>query len=132
VQRVLFMVALTGCSACETPPPECTTTALDPACLPQYQPTFQNVYSNTIQQDCGSSEGSCHGSSDSDSGLSFADAPTAYQALVDHVKAGDAACSELVVRTHDTGQDYSMPPDEPLGESERCALLQWVLAGTPQ
>jgi len=89
------------------------------------------VYSNTIQPDCGSSENSCHGRN-GESGLSFVDAATAYTSLVSRVKAGDARCSELIVRTHDTGEDYSMPPDEPLSESERCSLLKWVLMGTPQ
>lgn len=117
---------------CETPAPECTTTELDASCLPQYQPTFQNVFTNTIVADCGSDKGNCHGPGNSESGLSFANATQAYQSLTSVVKPGSPECSELIVRTHDTGQDYTMPPDRALGESERCALLQWVLAGTPQ
>jgi hypothetical protein len=128
---MLFIASLTACAACETPAPECTTTVLDDQCLPQYQPTFQNVFSNTIAADCGSDKGSCHGPN-GEAGISFANAATAYQNLTMHVKPGSPECSELIVRTHDTGEDYSMPPDQPLGESERCALLQWVLAGTPQ
>lgn len=128
MRRVLFIAILIA--GCETPPPECTTTELDSACLPQYQPTFQNVYSNTIMVDCGYNKGACHSDS-GDSGLSFADMQSAYDGLVAHVKANNAQCSELIVRTHDSGQDYTMPPDKPLAESERCALLQWVLAGTP-
>jgi hypothetical protein len=122
------VVLLGGCP--QTPPPTCTTTGLDMACLPQYSPTFSNVYTNTIMVDCGSSRGACHSAS-GDANLSFADAPTAYQTLVDRVDPGNPACSELIVRTHDTGQDYTMPPGGALGASERCALLQWVIAGTP-
>ena len=129
MQRLVLL--LTVLAACETPAPECTSTALDETCLPQYTPTFANVYSNTISADCGTSQGACH-SANGEANLSFADAPTAYQNLVKNVKAGDPACSALIVRTHDTGEDYTMPPDSPLGESERCALLQWVIAGTPQ
>lgn len=125
----LLILVLAGC---ETPPPACTSTPLDTQCAPLYTPdTFSKVYSMTIQPDCGSSKGSCHGNG-SESGLSFADATTAYDGLVAHVKAGDATCSELIVRTHDVGQDYSMPPDSPLSEAERCALLKWVEMGTPQ
>ncbi len=130
MRRVVLIAALVTGSGCETPPPECTTRTLDTACQPQYQPTFQNVFSNTIAADCGSSRGSCHGPNGE--GGSFANATQAYQALVANVKPGNPECSELIVRTHDTGEDYSMPPDSPLSESERCALLQWVIAGTPQ
>jgi hypothetical protein len=129
VRTLLFITVLGACG--ETPPPECTTTTLDATCLPQYQPTFQNVFTNTIVADCGTDKGTCHGPN-GEAGISFANAATAYQSLTAHVKAGDPMCSELIVRTHDTGQDYSMPPDQPLGESERCAIYQWVLAGTPQ
>jgi hypothetical protein len=131
VVRVLPLVLLAAIAGCETPPPACTTTTLDEQCQPLYTPdTFAKVYSFTIQPDCGSSKGSCHGAN-SDT-ISFADAPTAYQNLVETVKAGDPTCSELIVRTHDTGQDYSMPPDSPLEPSERCSLLKWVQMGTPQ
>lgn len=132
MHRVLFITVLGACAGCETPPPVCTATALDEQCQPLYTPdTFAKVYSFTIQPDCGSSKGSCHGAN-GEATISFADATSAYEGLVKHVKAGDATCSELIVRTHDTGQDYSMPPDSPLSDSERCSLLKWVLAGTPQ
>jgi hypothetical protein len=132
VARVLFIIALAVCASCETPPPTCTTTPLDEQCQPLYTPdTFAKVYSFTIQPDCGSSKGSCHGAN-GEAELAFDDPQKAYEGLVKRVKAGDPTCSELIVRTHDTGQDYSMPPDSPLGESERCALLKWVEMGTPQ
>jgi hypothetical protein len=130
VHWLLVIVAATGCSACQTPPPECTTTPLDTSCSPQYMPLFTNIYTNMIQPDCGSNKGSCHGNN-GDSGLSFADSATAHQSLVDRINLTSLECSELIVRTHDTGQDYSMPPDSPLAEAERCALLQWVAAGAP-
>lgn len=130
--RVLFITALAVSAGCETPPPACTTTELDDQCLPLYTPdTFTKVYSFTIQPDCGSSKGSCHGAN-GEAALAFDDPATAYAGLVGRVEAGNAACSELIVRTHDLDQDYTMPPDSPLEESERCALLKWVQMGTPQ
>lgn len=129
--RVL-LILLAVCSGCETPPPTCTSTPLDDQCQPLYTPdSFAKVYSNTIQPDCGSSKGACHGAN-AESSLAFDDPQKAYEGLVKHVKAGDATCSELIVRTHDLGQDYTMPPDSPLSESERCSLLKWVQMGTPQ
>lgn len=130
MHRVLFIAALAA-AGCETPPPECTSTELDTSCAPLYQPTFQNVFSNTIAADCGTDKGTCHGPN-GEAGVSFANAAIAYQNLTMHITPGSPECSELIVRTHDTGEDYSMPPDSPLSEAERCALLQWVLAGAPQ
>lgn len=130
--RVSLLSLIVACAGCETPPPTCTSTALDEQCQPLYTPdSFTKVYSFTIQPDCGSDKGSCHGAN-GEASISFADPVSAYQGLVDRVKAGDPTCSELIVRTHDTGQDYSMPPDSPLSASERCALLKWVQMGTPQ
>lgn len=116
-----------GCPADE--PPACTTVDLD--CSPQYQPTFDNVYANTLVMDCGSGRSACHSAS-GEGGMSLVDPPTAHaQLLAGRVTPGDPACSELIVRTHDQGTDYEMPPGAALSEAERCALVQWVAAGAP-
>lgn len=128
MHRMLLVVLLGGCPS-EEPPPACTT--VDLACSPQYTPTFDNVYENTLKMDCGSARGGCH-SAAGQGGMSLANPATAYTELLDgRVTAGDPACSELIVRTHGTGKDYQMPPGAPLGESERCALVQWIAAGAP-
>ncbi|MBA3457582.1 MAG: hypothetical protein H0T42_31160 [Deltaproteobacteria bacterium] len=120
-------VLLGGCPS--DPPPPCTTTALDLACSPQYMPTFNNVFENTLKMDCGSGRNSCHSDS-GDGSMSLADVDTAYDSLLDgRVAPGDAACSELIVRTHDTDTDYQMPPGSPISVTERCALLHWVANG---
>ena len=120
-------VMLAGCT--ETPPPACSVTELDPACAPQYQPTFTNVYANTLKMDCGSARGACHSAS-GEANLSFATEDAAYtNLLAKYVTAGDPACSELIVRTADLGEDYAMPQGDALAASERCALQQWVRAG---
>lgn len=120
-------VALGGCPG--EPPPACIT--VDTTCAPQYVPTFDNVYDNTLRLDCGSSRGACHSAS-GEGGMSLADPVIAHASLLaGRVKPGDPACSEMIVRTHHPGRDYEMPPGAPLAEAERCALLQWVLAGAP-
>ena len=125
-----FLVAAVVLAGCPSePPPTCTTVALD--CAPQYVPTFDNVYANTLVADCGSTRGGCHARG-GDGEISFADPATAHAALLaGYVTPGDAACSEMIVRTHDVGQAYSMPEGAPLAEAERCALAQWVAAGAP-
>lgn len=125
-----ILAAATGCPGNE-PPPACFT--VDTACAPLYQPTsFSKVFSETIVQDCGSSQGSCHSAS-SDSGLSFATEQEAYDGLLQgHVQSGDPSCSELVVRTSSTGKDYTMPQGSALIASERCALVKWVELGAPR
>jgi Planctomycete cytochrome C len=126
----LALVAIAGCPS-EDAPPMCIT--VDTACTPLYAPTFTNVYTNTLKTNCGSANSSCHSASGMKGGLSFATEQAAYDNLMNgRVTAGDAACSEFVVRTSSPGTDYEMPPGAPLSASARCALLQWVQAGAPR
>lgn len=122
-----FALCLAGCPA--EPPPACTT--VDLTCMPQYVPTFDNVYANTLTMECGSGRSGCHAAMGQGE-ISFADPQTAHaQLLAGRVTPGDPACSELIVRTHAPGTDYEMPPGAPLAPAERCALVQWVAAGAP-
>jgi len=125
----LAVLALAGCP--ETPPPTCKT--VDTACLPGYQPTFTNVYENTLRQTCGSTNSSCHSAGNHAGGLSFESQDVAYEQLLDATKRrvvpGDPSCSELIVRADSPGEDYQMPPGDALSAPERCALIQWVVQG---
>lgn len=132
--RSLYLVcglalAAAGCPA--DPPPECKV--VDTDCAPQYVPTFTNVYNNTIKDGCGSTKSNCHSGRNPPGDLSFESQDVAYQQLLDATKRlvvpGDPACSEIIVRADSPGEDYQMPPGDPLSEAERCALTQWVLQG---
>jgi len=128
--RWWFVVCLlAGCPS--TPPPECKT--VDTTCAPGYVPTFTNVYNNTIKNGCGSTKSNCHSASNHAGGISFATQDDAYAALLDatrrRVVPGDPGCSEMIVRTDSPGEDYQMPPGDPLSVPERCALIQWVVQG---
>lgn len=128
--RRLFVVwMLAGCPA--DPPPPCIT--VDTTCAPGYQPTFTNIYNNTLENGCGARRAQCHSASGRAGDLSFEDPDVAYTELLDpahgRVKPGDPACSEMIVRTHSPGEDYQMPPGDPLSDPAQCALLQWVLQG---
>lgn len=118
--------ALIACSS--DPPPACIT--VDTACAPLYEPTFHNVYENTLKETCGSTQSACHSKTGKQGGMSFEDEAHAYEALrAGRVKPGNAACSLMIVRTDSPGASYQMPPGDALSEPERCALIQWVQAG---
>lgn len=109
--------------------PACIT--VDTSCAPLYAPTFDNVYTTTLKNTCGSDVNSCHSALGA-SGVSFATEAAAYEALIHgQVTPGDPGCSPMVVVTSAVGARYQMPPGDPLSPQERCALLQWVEAGAP-
>ncbi len=132
-------LALGGCTT-PTPPPKCLASEPDTTCGSLYVPTFDNVYKNTLQPHCGSTNSSCHSATGHPDGLSFEDETTAYNDLLspsgkdpsrDRVVPGDVQCSLMIVRTDSPGADYQMPPGTPLPPTERCALIQWVANGAP-
>jgi hypothetical protein len=116
-------------AACmQDPPPSCID--VDTGCAPLYVPTFDNIYNMTLRNTCGSARASCHSAAGQSGGMSFEDESHAYTALLNgRVMAGNPGCSKMVVRTSSPGASYQMPPGDPLGEAERCALIQWVQAG---
>lgn len=132
--RWMLLLVLAGCP--ETPPPACIT--VDTSCAPGYQPTFHNVYANTLVPDC-SMTSACHSAAGHQADLSFGgDEASAYAALMANssidpsrarVVAGNAACSLTIVRTDSPGTDYQMPKGTALSKEESCALIQWVQAG---
>jgi hypothetical protein len=134
--RLVLAVALAGC---QSPPPKCIT--VDTSCTAAYVPNFHDIYVNTLQNGCGSTNSGCHSFAGHAGGMSFADEATAYAALLaprsvidpsrPRVMPGDPACSLVVVRTDSPGASYQMPPPpgQAIGSGERCAIIQWVLAG---
>src|SRR5215468_9645213 len=127
-------VVLVALAACTEPPPACID--VDTMCQSLYQPTFDNVYANTLQMKCGSTRSSCHSATGHMGGMDFTTKDTAFAALLapghDRVVPGDPGCSKIIVRTNGIGKDYQMPPGDPLtDEHERCALIQWVANGAP-
>lgn len=121
--------------ACEEPPPACIATehAIDEACAPGYVPNFTNVYNNTLKDGCGSDKANCHSAEGRAGDMSFETQEIAYESLLKasegRVKPGNPACSEMIVRANSPGEDYQMPPGDPLKTPARCALVQWVLQG---
>ena len=132
--RTLAAVAVLSlsCSSAEDPEqmPSCVELASD--CSPLYSPTFDELFTRTLEPTCGQGGGSCHGPDGKQGGLVFADPDEAHALLTGaeaRVVPNDAACSEIVVRTHQSGKPWSMPPGNPLSEAERCVIRKWVELG---
>jgi hypothetical protein len=121
------VLGLTGCGD------ELTCVTPDLACQPLYEPTFDNVFATTLQQKCGTAGGSCHSRDGHKAGLILDDKATAYRALVEggRVEPGAPSCSVLIERVYAGPSSLRMPPGKTLADAERCALLQWVVAGAP-
>lgn len=131
LRRRLVTIAAACVLACSGCDDDCV--AVDTSCTPLYEPTFDNVYTNTLAVSCAVGNGTCHTADGASvaGGMAFDSADEAYAALAgsaERVVAGDAACSLLVARVEATGSD-GMPPGSPLAEAERCAIVRWVANG---
>jgi hypothetical protein len=119
----LALVSLGGCDdACLDDEP-------DLGCAPLYEPTFDNLYDNTIVSKCAVNGASCHAAAGNRGGLTLEGREVAHAGLA---SGDDVSCSPLVVRTHSSEDGTQMPPGAPLAEPELCAIRQWVAAGMPR
>ena len=101
-------------------------------CTPLYEPTFDNLYTNTLHPTCALPGGSCHATEGHMGGLSFDDANTAYALLLGAaggVMPGNAACSLVVERVLSTDPRRSMPPGKSLSVAEQCVFVRWAQQG---
>lgn len=119
-------IALAGC-----PGDELVCIELEPTCAPLYPPTWDNVFTNTIEPKCGTGGSGCHEGLNAKAGLRLDDPDTAHAMLTNYVLPSDPGCSELLQRVYSTSSSLRMPRGSSLPEAERCALQQWVLAGAP-
>jgi hypothetical protein len=124
-------VALAGCPGND----ELTCIEVEPTCAPLYPPTWENVFTNTLERKCGTGGSGCHEGASAQGGLRLDDSLAAYNALIspahDYVLLTDPGCSQLLTRVYTTSSSLRMPRGSNLPEAERCALQQWVLAGAP-
>lgn len=119
-------VALAGC------PAELEPADVDPGCTPQYEPTFANVYANTLEPEC--SPFGCHRQPTPSGNVDLGTIDVAHAALLaegeDRVIPGDPEHSEVVMRIFTRQSEFKMPPGPtPLPAEEQCAVALWVLMG---
>jgi len=123
-RAVLLVVALAlaGC------PAELEPADVDPDCTPQYEPTFANVFDNTLVPDC--SPSGCHSGPVPKAGMDLSEIDVAHAELLDgRVIPGDPEHSELVMRIFTDDRSFLMPVGDPLSDAEQCAAALWVLGG---
>jgi hypothetical protein len=134
--RLLPLVLALGATGCGPDPLTCAELERETAggmltCTPQYAPTFDNVFTNTLEPDC--ALGGCHAGARPRAGLDLSEIETAYEGLLaagqERVILGDPECSEVVSRMATTDSDWHMPPGERLSDAEICAVAQWIEAG---
>lgn len=121
---MILIAALAACSG-----DECLTD-LDAACTPLYEPTFQNVFDQTLKPTCGIGGSTCHSVDGRKAGLVFAEIDEAHRLLLDgRVEPNDAACSLVMRRISSDESDFQMPPGRKLVPTEQCAIQQWIANG---
>jgi hypothetical protein len=122
---IAALLALAGCSGGDG---ECVE--LDASCAPLYDPTFQNVFDNTLKPTCGLPGRSCHATEGRKGGLIFDEVGEAHQLLLDgRVEASNPGCSLIMRRLESDDPGYQMPPRSPLSAAERCSIQKWIANG---
>lgn len=117
---IVAVAALAGCGG-----DDCVEVST--SCTPQYEPTFDQVYANTLSPSCAIA--GCHGGDVGQGGLAMgADPDAAYRALLGYVTPGDPGCSVVVEHLEPEGFG-DMPPGITLSEEERCSIRQWIANG---
>lgn len=122
---LLLLGGLVGCD--DAPAPACVDESVVD-CAPLYEPSFTNVYNRTLVQSCAVGGGACHGSDSTASSFVLVDESQAYDAVMQHLMPGDAACSPLSTRLSGVGGDQ-MPPGGNLDAAAICAIRQWIANG---
>jgi hypothetical protein len=130
---VLVAPACSG-PAESSPEPACLAQAATGTCTPQYAPTYDNVFANTLAKHCGI--GGCHAGPNPQGGLELdqKDAARANLLAADaagdkRVIPGDTKCGKAIVRLETVGASYSMPPTGHLDNAELCSIAQWIAQG---
>jgi len=116
-----LVLVLVGCGS------DCVE--LPDSCDPLYEPTFDNVFTNTLQPTCGFEGGACHSADGAQGGLVFEEIEESYDLVMERVLEGDPACSLLIQRVDAEDAADGMPPGDPLSEEERCAIRTWIEDG---
>ena len=151
VSRVLTAVVLASAVACGPtdgdeahPVPLCLAQAADASCTQVaygihnqvITPTFDEIFTRTLQPRCGSSP-SCHAGASAQNGLHLDDATTAYQDLLAENAAGttqrvipnDVKCGELIVRLETPNEPWTMPKGDHLPDNVLCVIRHWIADG---
>ncbi|MCG8420456.1 MAG: hypothetical protein MJE77_21185 [Proteobacteria bacterium] len=123
---------LAVCGACSDSD-ACVEVTAD--CVPLYQPTFENVFTNTLVAKCGVAGSACHAREGARAGLIFADIDQAHDLLTGsggaaaRVDSESLGCGVLLARVAADDPARVMPPGNKLMDSEICAIATWIEMG---
>lgn len=134
------LAVVIGCDGGHTEPEPPACVDIDAtSCAPLYPPTFDDVLARTLTPGCATGGGACHASATAlgaeEHGYFVDDADLTHARLLEDrgdatfVVAGDAACSQLVVRLVVDDDDLRMPPGSELSAGEVCSVAQWIEQG---
>jgi len=105
-------------------------------CAVSYEPTYANIFNNTLRPTCGGPGVSCHGEDGRRGGLVFSSESESYELLLglsdgrSRVIAGDPDASLLLQRLECSSPLPRMPLNsDPLPATARCAIAKWIAAG---
>lgn len=134
MRPVTLLGVLTLLAACPGSGPDKTCVDVNLDCTPQYDPTFHNIHTNTLEPTCAPAGTACHAAAGARGGLIMEGEDQAYQLLVEDARArvipGDPACSEIMRRVSFQIPGLGMPPGGPmLEDGEICAIAQWIADG---
>lgn len=110
--------------------------AVTTECDVSYEPTYTNIFNNTLRPTCGGPGVSCHGEDGRRGGLVFATAGESYDLLLgitdgrSRVTPGEPDASMLLQRLECSSPLPRMPLNsDPLPATARCAIAKWIAAG---
>ncbi len=132
--RMLFLGALVAPLVACSGGDDDTCAPVRAECVPQYPPTFDNIFQNTLVPSCGVAGSACHSADGAKAGLVFAEVERSYDLLTGvngpaRVDVEALGCGILLSRVATDDPARVMPPGNPLAESEICAIVQWVDMG---
>ena len=129
-----LFLALTLCAVgCAEPEPACSA-PIDEACIPLFDPTFNELHRRVLLPTCSTGGGACHAISGARGGLILEDLDGAYEALVgaSRVIPGEPSCGPILSRLNTQDGDRLMPPGRRLDDGTLCAFQRWVEDGAPR
>jgi hypothetical protein len=140
ITMTLFLASLaTACGGDDSAEPlKCVE--VDPACVPGFPATWDNVYKFVVAQNCGVTGGvACHGADARQGMLGMFSQKDAFDGLVGGVGGharvipNDPSCSILMERLNATDPDVLMPyKGTQLSAADRCAVQQWIAKGAAE
>lgn len=129
-----LFVAVAACSGSDESDGFGCVAALEEGCTPLYEPTWENVFNETLKKRCALGGGICHAADGGKGDLVFDDKAASFKQLLApdsgdaRVTPKDADCSLLIARL-EAEPARAMPPGSSLDEAERCAITAWIRAG---